>query len=191
MSARKDDTGKPPISLIPRSALLAEARVMAKGKVKYGAHNWRDGGMDWSRLIDAAMRHLLAFADGEDFDTGPEGSGELHLANARCCLAFLIEYYERDLGRDDRYKQPKSPAMAKAEDAPQAPPPQARDEPEVIYQIVARSNLTGHDYDVAGELWVIREFAEARLSRLAANWPTFQLRIKEVRNDDTEHQAAS
>lgn len=108
MSARKDDMGKPPLSLIPRSALLAEARVMAKGKAKYGAHNWRSGnGMAWSRLIDATMRHLLAFADGEDVDNGESGSGELHLANARCCLAFLIEYYEKQLGQDDRHKPGK------------------------------------------------------------------------------------
>ena len=103
MSARKDDAGKPPLSLIPRSALLAEARVMAKGAVKYGAHNWRQG-MSWSRLLDAAMRHLTAYADGQDIDDGEGGSGESHLANARCCLAFLIEYAEQGLGEDDRFK---------------------------------------------------------------------------------------
>jgi len=108
MSARKDDAGKPPLSLIPRSALLAEARVMAKGRIKYQAHNWRSGaGLEWSRVIDAALRHIEAFADGEDYDLGEGGSGELHLANARCCLAFLIEYYEYGLGTDDRYKRPE------------------------------------------------------------------------------------
>jgi hypothetical protein len=103
MSARKDDAGKPPISLIPTSALLAEARVMAKGREKYGAHNWRSG-MKWSRVLDAALRHILAYADGQDIDDGEGGSGESHLANARCCLAFLIEYAEKGLGEDDRYK---------------------------------------------------------------------------------------
>jgi len=102
MSARKDDKGKPPISLIPRSALLAEAKVMASGASRYGAHNWR-GGMKWSRLGDAAMRHILAFMDGQALDDGPDGSGESHLANARCCLAFLIEYAEYGLGEDDRH----------------------------------------------------------------------------------------
>ena len=112
MSARKDDSGKPPLSLIPRSALYAEARVMATGAVKYCAHNWR-GGMKWSRLIDAAMRHLTAFADGQDIDDGEGGSNESHLANARCCLAFLIEYAEKGLGEDDRYMTaPVSPKQA-------------------------------------------------------------------------------
>lgn len=103
MSARKDDQGKAPISLIPRSALEAEARVMAHGKAKYGAHNWR-GGMEWSRCIDAVLRHVLAFASGEDIDDGQAGSGESHLANARCGLAFLIEFQEKGLGTDDRWR---------------------------------------------------------------------------------------
>jgi hypothetical protein len=104
VSARKDDAGKPPLSLIPRLGLWAVGRVMGKGKVKYGAHNWR-GGMDWSRLLDAAQRHITAFADGEDFDDGEGGTNELHLANAICCLLFLIEYYYRKIGNDDRYKE--------------------------------------------------------------------------------------
>lgn len=96
----KDDAGKPPLGLIPRSAQLREARILAYGEAKYGRHNWRKG-MRWSRLGDAAMRHLLAWMDGEDID--PE-SGEPHLAHLRCCTGFLIEYAEHGLGTDDRYK---------------------------------------------------------------------------------------
>lgn len=105
--AKKYDTGKPPISLFPRSALEAAARVLAKGAATYGRHNWRNG-FEWSRLIDAALRHLHTFADGEDIDGGENGSKELHLANALCCIAFLIEHYEKGLGTDDRYKRPPS-----------------------------------------------------------------------------------
>jgi hypothetical protein len=97
----KHDTGKPPISLIARSAIEAEARVMAFGARKYGRDQWRKG-FRWSRLIDAALRHVFAIADGEDFD--PE-TGELHAAHARCCLAFLIEHHVHGLGCDDRYKR--------------------------------------------------------------------------------------
>lgn len=63
----KFDAGKPPLSLISRTALEEEARVMAFGKDKYGEHQWR-GGMNFSRLMDAALRHVYAFADGEDKD---------------------------------------------------------------------------------------------------------------------------
>lgn len=113
MSARKDDHGKPPLSLIPRSGLFAVARALAHGKQLYGTHNWR-GGMDWSRLLDAALRHINQFADGEDFDNAPGGSNELHLANAICCLMFLIEYHEKGLGQDDRHSSAASAGPSKA-----------------------------------------------------------------------------
>lgn len=99
MSAVKFDAGKAPLSLIPRSGLEGIARVMAFGAKKYGRNNWRNG-MDWSRLIDAGLRHVEAFNDGEDRD--PE-TGELHLYHALCCFLFLAEYYECGLGSDDRY----------------------------------------------------------------------------------------
>lgn len=97
----KHDSGKPQLSLIPRSALEAEARVLAIGARKYSKDNWRRG-TDWSRYVDAALRHVHAFAAGENND--PE-TGESHLAHARCCLGFLIEYVEKNLGTDDRIDQ--------------------------------------------------------------------------------------
>lgn len=95
----KFDAGKPPLGLISRIALEEEAKVMQFGVEKYGTHNWRSG-MDFSRLMDAALRHVYAFADGEDFD---KETGLSHLAHARCCLAFLLEYQGKSIGMDDRY----------------------------------------------------------------------------------------
>ena len=100
----KFDAGKPPIGLIPRSAVLEEAAVLAFGEQKYGRHNWR-AGIKWSRLIDAAQRHILAFNEGEDFDSE---TGLHHLAHARCCLAFLIEYMTTHPELDDRHHGSKT-----------------------------------------------------------------------------------
>ena len=99
--AMKKDIGKPPFSLISRTALEEEARVMAFGAGKYGTHLWRQG-MDFSRLVDAMLRHTYAFADGEDFD---KETGLSHLAHARCCAAFLLEYQGVKVGTDDRFKR--------------------------------------------------------------------------------------
>lgn len=99
--AVKFDAGKPPLALISRTALEEEAKVMAFGLEKYGAHNWR-AGMDFSRLMDACLRHVYAFADGEDND---KETGLSHLAHARCCLAFLLEYQGKSVGTDDRFKR--------------------------------------------------------------------------------------
>lgn len=96
----KKDAGKPPMSLMPRSALESLSRVLAFGAKKYAPHGWRRG-MEWSRLNDAALRHLLAFIDGEDID--PE-SGESHLGHLLCCAAFLEEYRIKGMGTDDRYR---------------------------------------------------------------------------------------
>lgn len=98
---KKLDEGKPPLSLISRTALEEEAKVMAYGVKKYGTHQWR-GGMDFSRLVDAALRHVYAFADGEDKD---KETGLSHLAHARCCLAFLLEFEGLKIGTDDRFKR--------------------------------------------------------------------------------------
>lgn len=95
----KYDAGKPRMSLIPASALIEEAKVMTYGAQKYAPHNWRKG-MPYTRVLDAALRHINAFNGGEDKD--PE-TGLSHLAHARCCLAFLIEYQESGIGEDDRY----------------------------------------------------------------------------------------
>lgn len=49
---------------------------------------------------NAALRHLLAFIDGETLD--PE-TGLPHLAHVRCCAAFLLTYAAQNLGHDDRH----------------------------------------------------------------------------------------
>lgn len=103
LGAVKDDLDKPRMSLIPGCAIEAEARVLTIGAGRYGVHNWRRG-FHWSRLIDAAMRHLVAFADGEDHDPC---TGESHIAHLRCCTGFLLEHIEYGLGVDDRYKREK------------------------------------------------------------------------------------
>jgi hypothetical protein len=60
---------------------------MAFGATKYSKNNWRNG-IAYSRLIDAALRHILAYSSGEDFDLE---TGLSHAAHARCCLGMLLE----------------------------------------------------------------------------------------------------
>jgi len=88
---RRDE--KPRVELIPISAQIKEAEVLTHGAKKYGDHNWRKG-MEWTRLIGAALRHIFAWMRGEDMD---KESGLPHLAHARCCLGMLIEYQEKGI----------------------------------------------------------------------------------------------
>ena len=97
----KHDQAKPRMELLDRYALEQIARVMGYGALKYSAHNWR-GGINWSRVLAAAMRHLHAYNDGEDVD--PE-TGINHLAHAGCCIMFLLNYSKEHPELDDRFKR--------------------------------------------------------------------------------------
>lgn len=108
-TGHKYDGGKPPLDLLSRTALVKIAEVMAYGSNKYAAHNWR-GGLHWSRVLSAAMRHLMAFNDSEDKDSE---TGLSHIAHAGCCIMFLLEYETTHPELDDRYKAPLKSYCAK------------------------------------------------------------------------------
>jgi hypothetical protein len=99
-TAVKHDQGKPMMSLLSSRWLVGVAKVLTFGAAKYKSHNWRKGHQA-SRLLDAALRHLTAFMDGEDND--PE-SGLSHLHHASCCIMFLAENMELRPEFDDRWK---------------------------------------------------------------------------------------
>lgn len=96
----KYDANKPPLGLLPRVALDETAKVLAYGAKKYATHNWRKG-IGHQRLVNAALRHIYAWNEGEDND--PE-SGLSHLAHALCCLSFAITEHATHPELDDRYK---------------------------------------------------------------------------------------
>jgi hypothetical protein len=99
----KADSEKPPVELLDPYALEQIALVLAFGKRKYAAHNWR-GGIRYTRLIAASMRHALAILRGENTD--PE-SGLPHAAHLGCCAMFLIWMMQHRPDLDDRWKGEK------------------------------------------------------------------------------------
>ncbi len=98
----KHDAGKSRVDLIPPAVLEELGHVLRIGAEKYGEDNWARGA-NWRRYLGASLRHVYAFARGEDRD--PE-SGYSHLAHAMACLCFLFEYVRCGLGKDDRWKGP-------------------------------------------------------------------------------------
>lgn len=83
----KADGGKPPISLVPPEILIACAKIRAYGRDKYHApNNWVL--VEKERYVDAMMRHLCAYLEGETLD--PE-SGLPHIWHAACNMSFIIE----------------------------------------------------------------------------------------------------
>jgi len=98
--AKKNDNAKPDLSLLPSEFLAEVAKAFMHGEKKYGRYNYL-GGMDWHRLVGAALRHITAFNDGQDVD--PE-SGYSHLGHAGASIAMLLVYVKRNLGKDTRYE---------------------------------------------------------------------------------------
>lgn len=93
------------MDLLPVKPLMLIAEHYAKGAEKYADHNWR-GGYEWSKSYSALLRHLLAWWDGEDYDTGPGGTGNHHLQAVGFHALGLLEYTHDDKYAefDDRYK---------------------------------------------------------------------------------------
>lgn len=90
---------KPSMHLIPSTALMVLAKVMALGAKKYTAFNWRQSPVSASVYISAALRHIYQWFDGENID--PE-SGASHLGHAMACMAILIDAYVNGTLIDDR-----------------------------------------------------------------------------------------
>ena len=68
-------------------------------KPEYGRNNWKKG-MEWSRLIDAGQRHLLAILNGELVD---KDSGNTHLAHFFGSAHMLLGNIVLEIGTNDLY----------------------------------------------------------------------------------------
>ena len=90
---------KVPLHLVPPSSLIYEAVAFRDGAKKYGPYNWRSKKVSAVIYIDAALRHIQAYLDGEDnaFD-----SGLPHLAHAKATLGVVIDALETGNLVDDR-----------------------------------------------------------------------------------------
>lgn len=101
---------KPSFWEIPGSALLHLGRAFAYGARKYGLFNWREKAITSSTYINAAMRHIEAWKDGEEC---AEDSSVHHLAHAMACLGIILDAREIGNLNDDRGPQGTFPQMLK------------------------------------------------------------------------------
>lgn len=97
----KDAVGiaKVPFSTISGLVMAEIGLGMLEGARKYGRHNYRFAGVRASVYFDAALRHLLAWWEGQDIDPA---SGLSHITKAMAGLMVLRDSMLRGNWTDDR-----------------------------------------------------------------------------------------
>lgn len=98
----KDAIGatKIPLHLFPAEAIAMGSLGMLEGMLKYGKNNFiAADGVIASIYVDACMRHLQAWFEGEE---GAHDTKTPHLGNAIACLAILIKARAHGKLIDDR-----------------------------------------------------------------------------------------
>jgi hypothetical protein len=98
----------PVLSVIPPASLIHEADAMRYGAYEaprvdgtkgYDPYNWRDSPIEAMIYIDAALRHMLAWVDGEDL--APDSKAH-HLGHAKATLGILLDAMENATLIDNR-----------------------------------------------------------------------------------------
>jgi hypothetical protein len=101
------DDGKVPLAHLPWEGLKAVSRVQMYGHKKYKDFNNYRKGMEVSRNLSCAMRHIVEYLEGHDKD---EESGENPLAHAAARVLFVLQNLAEGTAVDDRFRpEPREP----------------------------------------------------------------------------------
>lgn len=92
-------SNKVPMYLFPATAIALGSLAMLDGALKYGRDNFRAIGVRATIYVDAALRHIYRWLEGNDLD---QDSGLHELAHALACLAILVDAEEAGMLNDDR-----------------------------------------------------------------------------------------
>lgn len=87
------------ISKLPVIAVVQGAMAMMDGAGKYGPYNWRDKEVVASIYVDAALRHLYCWFEGQE---DASDSKVHHLGHAIACCAILLDAQATGNLVDDR-----------------------------------------------------------------------------------------
>ncbi len=116
--AKTYDDGKAPLAWIPWAAVSDMAQVQAYGHRKYGTYLNYKRGMEVSRNLSCALRHIRDYMQGHDQD---HESGLNPLAHAMCRLAFVLENIHDGTEIDDRHDGPEHAPIAPVDTPPEKP----------------------------------------------------------------------
>jgi dATP/dGTP diphosphohydrolase len=103
-------SNKVPLGLVPGVTMAYLAVGHLEGDLKYGRVNWREAGVRTMIYLDACLRHIEKFKEGEWSDPKTKVP---HLANALACLSIIADAHHAGKLIDDR---PKSTPAAEVID---------------------------------------------------------------------------
>jgi hypothetical protein len=101
---------KPDLALVPPVGTLHQAMAHELGAKKYGAFNWRQDPVENMTYIAAAMRHLQAYLDGEDYTSDSEGLVH-NLGAVMAGCAIVLDSLELGILIDNRPLPGKASAV--------------------------------------------------------------------------------
>lgn len=105
------DDDKAPLAWLPWGALRLVSRVQQYGHRKYKDFSNYRKGMEVTRNLSCAMRHITEYLDGLDLD---QESGEHHLAHAATRVLFVLQNIADGKAIDDRFRHQKVNVVALA-----------------------------------------------------------------------------
>lgn len=143
MSGRRDNEGKPRMSLLPFDALRELASLFTWGASKYGAWNWAKG-LSWSETMDSLIRHQEKWLKREELDE----SGFNHDVHILWNAIVLVAMRLRGIGKDDRYR-----SDAIADDVPRHPIKGDISDPVVPVTASDNPSTVIPGYDYAHVMW--------------------------------------
>lgn len=94
------NSNKPKLSLIPKEALYAIGNGFTFGILKHGTHRYKTSKITITELLDASVRHIYQFIDGENYDKESKVN-HLGAAGTNLCMAIWLFYNKPE--SDDRY----------------------------------------------------------------------------------------
>ena len=100
--AKTYDEGKEPLAWLPWAAITELAKVQQYGHTKYKDFNNYKKGLEVSRNLSCALRHIRDYLSGVDVDAE---SGLHPLSHALCRIAFILQNIHDRVEIDDRYKK--------------------------------------------------------------------------------------